>query len=186
MAENSKARQEDFGRALAEMNNKLAALRSQIASLEQEQASRALHESPAALTSDQEAGAPALTRQEGVQLHSSGDSEAYWAFHKAQEQTRNHLSRRRATTFERPPDPSARGFKRAAPNYYGLLILIHIKKAGPKGGPAHLTARLRKILGRIFKGIAVGHEGRCPTVDRLQELQQGGRTGQILDLSPTR
>ncbi|MGQ0591437.1 MAG: hypothetical protein ACT4QB_01985 [Gammaproteobacteria bacterium] len=46
MAADSKARQEHFGRVLAEMNNKLAALRSQIASLEQEQASRPLHESP--------------------------------------------------------------------------------------------------------------------------------------------
>ena len=26
-------------------------------------------------------------------LHSSGDTEAYWAFHKAEEQERNHLSR---------------------------------------------------------------------------------------------
>jgi hypothetical protein len=34
-------------------------------------------------------------------LHSSGDSEAYWAFHKAQEQTRNHLSRMASHDFRK-------------------------------------------------------------------------------------
>ena len=34
-------------------------------------------------------------------LHSSGDTEAYWAFHKAQEQTRNHLSRMASHDFRK-------------------------------------------------------------------------------------
>jgi hypothetical protein len=34
-------------------------------------------------------------------LHSSGDTEAYWAFHKAQEQTRNHLSRMASQDFRK-------------------------------------------------------------------------------------
>jgi hypothetical protein len=33
-------------------------------------------------------------------LHSSGDTEAYWAFHKAQEQQRNHRSRMASYVFE--------------------------------------------------------------------------------------
>jgi hypothetical protein len=34
-------------------------------------------------------------------LHSSGDTEAYWAFHKAQEQARNHLSRMASHNFRK-------------------------------------------------------------------------------------
>jgi hypothetical protein len=34
-------------------------------------------------------------------LHSSGDTEAYWAFHKAEEQTRNHLSRMASYDFRK-------------------------------------------------------------------------------------
>ncbi|MFN2525012.1 MAG: ISKra4 family transposase [Actinomycetota bacterium] len=34
-------------------------------------------------------------------LHSSGDTEAYWAFHKAQEQERNHLSRMASQDFRK-------------------------------------------------------------------------------------
>jgi hypothetical protein len=34
-------------------------------------------------------------------LHSSGDTETYWAFHKAQEQTRNHLSRMASHDFRK-------------------------------------------------------------------------------------
>jgi hypothetical protein len=33
-------------------------------------------------------------------LHSSGDTEAYWAFHKAQEQERNHRSQMASDFFE--------------------------------------------------------------------------------------
>jgi hypothetical protein len=36
-------------------------------------------------------------------LHSSGDTEAYWAFHKAQEHTRNHLSRMASHDFRKAP-----------------------------------------------------------------------------------
>jgi len=34
-------------------------------------------------------------------LHSSGDTEAYWAFHKAEEQERNHLSRMASQEFRK-------------------------------------------------------------------------------------
>ncbi|MDQ3773025.1 MAG: hypothetical protein M3461_00835, partial [Pseudomonadota bacterium] len=45
-------------------------------------------------------------------LHSSGDTEAYWAFHKTQEQERNHPSRMASHLFEevlKEPHPSCIG-----------------------------------------------------------------------------
>jgi hypothetical protein len=36
-----------------------------------------------------------------LSLHSSGHTEAYWAFHKAQEHTRNHLSRMASHDFRK-------------------------------------------------------------------------------------
>ena len=54
-------------------------------------------------------------------LHSSGDTEAYWTFHKAREQERNHRSRMTSHFFERRRDAPSVVLKEPHPSEMATL-----------------------------------------------------------------